>query len=163
MFIKAIDINNPQLLPTYTTLKINFVNSNPYFQRQASIGPLEIYVNDNLPIRTGFYNFSSLIANPFNRKPIYFYIYQRNYPYELTEKFYVEQNQLKLNKRLNAKNCDIYNLFVFITLNSTCEQMNFKPDNENTNLLFIDIKVISSSSNLFNFVDITNYMCEYIL
>ena len=65
-----------EVMPTYTTLKINFVNVNPYFDRQLSIGPLEIYIDDSLALAKPFYDLSQLIYNPFNRKPLYFFIYK---------------------------------------------------------------------------------------
>jgi hypothetical protein len=76
LFIKAYDVANPEVMPTYTTLKINFVNVNPYFDRQLSIGPLEIYIDDSLALAKPFYDLSQLIYNPFNRKPLYFFIYK---------------------------------------------------------------------------------------
>lgn len=78
----------------------------------------------------------------------------------MIDTFYIEDNQLKLTSKLNVKKKDFYTFFIYLTTNATAVYQFTKPTNDNTNLLFIDLKVISISSSSFNFIDITNYICR---
>lgn len=160
LFIEARDISNPAINPIYTTLQLSLIETYPYFTRKPGSGQLFLNVEESTPLNIPFYNISSLIYNPTD-SPLFFYVHDNQYPFYQSETFYMGNvnASLKLKKPLNARERDFYRLYVFVNNNSTIGRCEGAPSNKNESLLFIDIRVLSKSSNL-NFLEATKYMCK---
>ncbi len=164
MFIEAKDISNPAINPIYSTIQLSLKETYPYFKRKPGSGELSIYVEENTPLGVSFYNISSLVYNPSNLS-LFFHVRENNYPFNQSDTFGMSNTDasLRLINKLNAKERDFYRLFVSIKNNSTIEYYGGAPSNANETLLFIDIRVLSKSSNL-EFIELNNitnkYMCK---
>lgn len=92
---------------------------------------------------------------------LYIIFVSKEFPFFQSDTFYMGNvnASLKLKQRLNARERDFYRLYVFVNNNSTIGRCEGAPSNKNESLLFIDIRVLSKSSNL-NFEEVTKHMCK---
>jgi hypothetical protein len=84
LFIEARDLNSLIVSVAYTTIEIRLdrlIDCRPYFKRDINSATLQITLPDDYPLRTSFYDLTSIIYIPKSKPQLYFYIFEQGFYY----------------------------------------------------------------------------------